>query len=86
MLVKNSSNITLYLTVNNGGSSFVLNGEVINISGTAGRNIKNYNQSELSYDTVNYPTYIKYHLICLGEGRFDTEFLMNVNFGKIYSR
>jgi len=86
LLVKNFSNLDFYIFAPSALDGNFLNGDTIPQPPFAnGLNLNNFNQSELSFDTVNYPTYAKYHIICIESGRTN-RYLMNVNFGKIYSR
>lgn len=86
LLVKNPSNLNFYIFAPSALDGNFLNGDTIpQPPSVNGLNLNNFNQSELSFDTVNYPTYAKYHIICIESGRTN-RYLMNVNFGKIYSR
>ena len=81
LLVKNPNHYPLRIQpATNGGNQYINDLSIIALE------LNNYKIDNINgFGTSQYPTYIKYHLICY-ESIFNVRFLMNVNFGKIYSR
>ena len=81
-LVKNSGNDNFYVRPANFAYINDFQQAAMAITGL---NLNNYKQASLSSISTAYPTYAKYHIVCINSFGID-RYLMNVNFGKIYSR
>jgi len=79
-LVKNSGNDNFYVRPANFA---YINDFQQAAMATTGLNLNIYSESEIS-NSQPFPGYVKYHFICINSFGID-RYLMNVNFGKIYS-